>query len=130
MDSNTQTTPAQGQLGTMNVATDDPSIANLQLACIGNCSFSALLDRRAQVVWSCFPRVDGDPIFCSLVKKNKLPGPSQTRGEESNEIGFWDICISNFERSEQQYLRNSAVVSTKLYDKNGSGIEIVDFVPR
>jgi GH15 family glucan-1,4-alpha-glucosidase len=118
------------QQGNLDVAKDDPTIANLQLAAIGNCSFSALLDRRAQVVWSCFPRVDGDPIFCSLVKRNKLPGPSKTRGEESNEIGFWDICISNFERSEQKYLNNSAVVSTKLFDKSGSGIEITDFVPR
>ena len=78
----TSTQSSELHQGQLNVATDDPSTANLQLACIGNCSFSALLDRRAQVVWSCFPRVDGDPIFCSLVKRNKLPGPSKTRFEE------------------------------------------------
>jgi GH15 family glucan-1,4-alpha-glucosidase len=109
---------------------DDPSNACLQLACIGNGNVSALIDRRGQIVWSCFPRFDGDPIFCSLVKRNKLPGPSKTRGEESNEIGFFDITLPNFDRSEQHYVRNSAVLSTKLYDKNGAAVEIVDFVPR
>ena len=39
---------------------------NLDLGVIGNCSFGALIDRRARVVWSCLPTFDGDPAFCRL----------------------------------------------------------------
>eukprot|EP01114_Cavostelium_apophysatum_P009369 TRINITY_DN2248_c0_g1_i2.p1 TRINITY_DN2248_c0_g1~~TRINITY_DN2248_c0_g1_i2.p1 ORF type:complete len:600 (+),score=162.30 TRINITY_DN2248_c0_g1_i2:141-1940(+) len=95
--------------------------ANLNLACIGNCAYTALIDQKAQVVWSCYPRFDGDPIFCSLLKRS-------TSG--TNDIGFWDILVSNFDRSEQCYLKNSAVLSTKLYDKHGSCLEIIDCIPR
>jgi len=95
--------------------------ANLNLACIGNCAFSALIDQRGQVVWSCYPRFDGDPIFCSLLKRST---------SNSNDIGFWDIQLSNFERSEQCYFKNSAVLSTKLFDKSGNCVEIIDCVPR
>jgi hypothetical protein len=33
---------------------------NLDLALIGNCSIGALIDARAEIVWACFPRFDGD----------------------------------------------------------------------
>lgn len=95
--------------------------ASLDLACVGNCAFSCLIDKKAQVVWSCYPRFDGDPIFCSLLKRST---------STSNDIGFWDIQIANFERSEQSYLKNSAVLSTKLFDKSGNCLEVIDFVPR
>lgn len=95
--------------------------ANLDLACIGNCAYTCLIDKKAQVVWSCYPRFDGDPIFCSLLKRST---------STNNDIGFWDIQLPNLERSEQSYLKNSAVLSTKLYDKNGSCLEVIDFIPR
>ena len=40
---------------------------DLELWPIGNCQVSALIDREGAVVWSCVPRVDGDPVFCSLL---------------------------------------------------------------
>jgi GH15 family glucan-1,4-alpha-glucosidase len=46
-----------------------------------------------------------------------------------NDIGFFDIVISGFQKSEQNYLRNTTVLSTKLYGIDGS-IEIIDFIPR
>jgi len=95
--------------------------ANLNLACIGNCAYTALIDQKGQVVWSCYPRFDGDPIFCSLLKRST---------STSNDIGFWDIQLSNFDHSEQSYIKNSAVLSTKLFDKSGNGLEIIDCVPR
>jgi len=95
--------------------------ANLNLAVIGNCAYTALIDQKAQVVWSCYPRFDGDPIFCSLLKRST---------STSNDFGFWDILLANFDHSEQSYLKNSAVLSTKLYDKSGSCLEIIDCVPR
>lgn len=95
--------------------------ATLDLACVGNCAFSCLIDKKAQVVWSCYPRFDGDPIFCSLLKRST---------STNNDIGFWDVQLANFEKSEQHYLKNSAVLSTKLYDRNGSCLEVIDLVPR
>jgi hypothetical protein len=41
---------------------------DLNLAVIGNSAIAALVNRRAQIVWCCFPRFDGDPIFCSLLE--------------------------------------------------------------
>ena len=45
-------------------ATEKPS---LDLAMIGNCSFAALVDKMARIVWCCLPRFDGDPVFHSLL---------------------------------------------------------------
>ena len=40
---------------------------NLNLAPIGNCAVSALIDAEGRMVWSCLPRVDSDPFFSSLL---------------------------------------------------------------
>ena len=95
-------------------------MSNLDLAVIGNCSFSALLDPQANIVWSCRPRYDGDPVFCAL-----LDG-----GETPRDYGFFDIEVEDFTRSEQRYLHNTAIVVTTLYDSHGSALEITDFAPR
>jgi GH15 family glucan-1,4-alpha-glucosidase len=39
----------------------------LNLAVIGNCQISALIDTVGRIVWACLPRHDGDPVFCSLL---------------------------------------------------------------
>ncbi|KAF2069088.1 hypothetical protein CYY_009592 [Polysphondylium violaceum] len=93
------------------------SSQNLDLALIGNCSFGALIDKKSCIKWCCIPRFDADPIFCSLVRK-------------SNDSGFYDVVIENFAFSEQSYIKNTAVLSTKLYNNNGGGVEIIDFAPR
>jgi len=99
-----------------------PSKMSLDLACIGNCAYSALVDKRGQIVWSCYPRFDGDPIFCSLLKLSNA---------YSNDIGFFDVWIPHCKRSEQFYIKNTAVLTTKLYEYDtNSALEIVDFIPR
>eukprot|EP01132_Coremiostelium_polycephalum_P000430 gene430-544_t len=90
---------------------------NLDLAIIGNCQFGALIDKKSCIKWCCIPRFDADPIFCSLVRK-------------ANDLGFYDVVIENFAFSEQSYIKNTAVLSTKLYNNNGGGVEIIDFAPR
>ena len=40
---------------------------SLKLGVIGNCAFSALVDERGSIVWSCLPRFDGDPVFNALL---------------------------------------------------------------
>jgi len=98
--------------------------ADLNLAIIGNCTIAALVDRRARVVWCCYPRFDGDPIFSSLV--NSAPdGPGN-----GGEAGFFDVAVEDFSHAEQTYRRNSAVLETTLYDTQGQAVEIVDFAPR
>ena len=95
-------------------------MSSLDLAVIGNCSFGALIDQRGRIVWSCLPRFDGDPVFCSLLNG----------GPEDNGAGYYEIEIIDFARSEQCYLHNTAVVVTTLYDNQGSAVEITDFAPR
>ena len=96
-------------------------MSSLDLALIGNCAIAALIDRKAQIVWACFPRFDGDPVFNALVNTDDGGDP---------ENGLFAIDIEDFDRSEQRYRRNSAVLETVLYDRHGQAIEIVDFCPR
>jgi GH15 family glucan-1,4-alpha-glucosidase len=89
----------------------------LDLAVIGNCRTAALLDANARLVWWCFPRFDGDPVFCRLLA-----------GDE--EKGFCDVVLDGFVSSQSQYVRNTPVVETILRAKDGSAVRVVDFAPR
>ncbi len=93
---------------------------NLNLAVIGNCSYGALIDQVGRVCWACLPHFDGDPFFCSL-----LNGQHDDDG-----FGFYDIVVDNFVRSQQEYVQNTAILVTRLYDTAGSAVEITDFAPR
>jgi GH15 family glucan-1,4-alpha-glucosidase len=94
-------------------------MSQLDLALVGNGSFSALVDRRGRVSWMCLPRVDGDPIFSSLLAGN---------GEASQ--GFFDVEVEDLVSAEQSYERNTAIVTTVLRDAHGGAVEITDFAPR
>ena len=90
---------------------------SLSLGMIGNCAYSGLIDREGRLMWCCLPRFDGDPVFNALLD----PGESGA---------LWQFELEGFERSEQEYEPNTAVLRTRLYDGRGQGIEIVDFAPR
>ena len=94
--------------------------ANLDLALIGNCAISALVDRRGAIVWCCVPRFDGDPIFHALLEGAESPP----------QHAVFSVELEGFARSEQAYDASTAVVRTRLFDAAGEGIEIVDFCPR
>jgi GH15 family glucan-1,4-alpha-glucosidase len=94
--------------------------ASLELGVTGNCIISALVDREARVVWSCLPRLDGDPVFHALVDD----------GEREDARGFWSIELVGLERTEQEYLGNTAVLVTRLFSSNGSAVEVTDYCPR
>ena len=83
--------------------------ASLELGVTGNCIISALVDRAARVVWSCLPRLDGDPVFHALVDDSSAPDAR----------GFWSVELGGFERSEQEYLGNTAVLRTRLSARTG-----------
>ena len=93
-------------------------MSSLELWPIGNCQVSALIDKAGQMVWACVPRVDGDPLFSSLL------------GGVQPEHGLWAIDLEGEATVEQEYLRNTAVLRTRKTDEAGNSIEIVDFCPR
>ena len=95
---------------------------DLDLAPIGNCSASALIDRLGRIVWSCAPRVDGDPVFSALLDDRDLGSPEAR--------GFWSVDLRGQVSAEQSYLRNTAVLRTELTDASGGAVEILDFAPR
>ena len=89
----------------------------LDLALIGNCTVGALVDAQANITWACFPRFDGDPVFCALLK-------------DSDDYGFFSVDLLDCERTEQAYLENTAILVTRLYDRQGGAVEVTDFAPR
>lgn len=93
---------------------------SLDLALVGNGSIGALIDARGTVAWCCFPRFDGDPVFCSL-----LAGDSPRDG-----LGAFTIELEGAVRTEQQYLADTPILITRFYDAKGGGVEITDFCPR
>jgi len=94
---------------------------DLNLWPIGNCQVSALIDARGGLVWGCAPRVDGDPLFCSLLDP-KHDG-AMPRGE-------WRLSVENQVSAEQRYLRNTPILVTRLTDADGGVAEVFDFCPR
>ncbi len=95
-----------------------PPVHTLDLGVVGNGSFAALIDARARVVWGCLPAFDGDPAFCALLSPRQHPG------------GDFAIELEDFERAEQHYIANTAVLRTVLHDSRGGSVEILDFAPR
>jgi len=92
----------------------------LDLALIGNCSISALVDPLGRVVWCCLPRFDGDPVFHALLGTNT----------SNPDDGQCLVELEDFARSEQAYDPGTAIVRTRLFDARGQGVEIADFAPR
>jgi len=89
----------------------------IDLAVIGNGSTAALVDPTGRLVWWCHPRFDSNPVFSRLLA-----------GDE--EKGFADVVLHDMADFKSEYLRNTAVVSTVLTDRQGAAIRITDFAPR
>ena len=94
------------------------SPASLELWPIGNCQMSAMVDERGGITWGCIPRVDGDPIFCSLLN-----------GDRQDE-GVWRFELVGQVSARQEYIRNTPNLLTTLEAEDGSAVEILDFCPR
>lgn len=94
-------------------------MSSLELGIVGNCGFSALIDRKGSVVWCCLPRFDGDPVFHAL-----LGSPA----DASND-GVFAIELDELKETEQEYEPNTAVLKTRLHGERGS-LEITDCAPR
>jgi len=90
---------------------------DLDLAVIGNGRTAALVSPKGRIVWWCFPRFDGDPIFSRLLA-----------GDE--EKGFTDVLLDHAMEHKSAYVRNTAIVSTVITNAEGASIRITDFAPR
>ena len=93
-------------------------MSSLDLAVTGNCAIASLVDRTGRHVWSCFPRLDGDPAFCAL-----LDGATPDHG-------FMDVVLRDQTTARQSYLLNTAIIETVLTDSHGGAVRILDFAPR
>jgi GH15 family glucan-1,4-alpha-glucosidase len=85
------------------------------LALIGNCQFSALIDRYGSVVWCCLPRFDAEPVFARILD------------EESG--GFFQVAPADGGAGHLRYLDNTNVAETTFNAPDGS-FRVVDFAPR
>ena len=85
-------------------------MSTLELGIIGNGTVAALIDPNASVQWMCLPRLDGEPIFNSLLGGN----------------GHFSIALSDQVSATQTDIKNTAVLETVLTDADGSSIKIPD----
>jgi GH15 family glucan-1,4-alpha-glucosidase len=93
------------------------SMPNLELGLIGNCQISALVDTQGTIVWGCFPRMDGEPVFSHLV-------------DGDSDQGRFAIELQDPASSRQYYLRNTPILCTELHDRHGGVLRVTDFAPR
>ena len=96
---------------------------SLDLWPIGNCQVSALIDSSAAFVWACQPRVDGDPLFCSLLEPKRDPKPEIPAGE-------WRFILVDQVSAVPTYLGNTPILSTRLTDSRGGAVDVIDFCPK
>ncbi|MBV2143377.1 glycoside hydrolase family 15 protein [Falsochrobactrum sp. TDYN1] len=92
---------------------------SLDLGVVGNAALAALIDREAGICWMCTPRMDGDPVFCGLLDPN---------GDTND--GVWRFSLTEQAKTEQHYMRNTAILETILTDAEGNQARITDFAPR
>ncbi|HKJ20373.1 MAG: glycoside hydrolase family 15 protein [Gammaproteobacteria bacterium] len=95
-------------------------MSNLNLGLVGNGQISALIDDKATVVWSCLPQFDADPTFCRLLRDDA----------EKDLPGFFEVEVLDYSHSEQEYITNTAILQTTLYDSNGGAVRVTDLAPR
>ena len=94
-------------------------MSSLNLGVIGNCTFGALVDEAARIVWCCLPRFDADPVFCSLIDD-----------DVNAHAGFFSIELVGAVGAVQRYRPNTAILETEMVDDAGSRIVVTDFAPR
>ncbi|HEY8128224.1 MAG TPA: glycoside hydrolase family 15 protein [Hyphomicrobium sp.] len=97
--------------------TANPYRSSLDVAAIGNGRVAALIEKGGRIVWWCFPRLDGDPIFCRLLAGNE-------------EKGFCDVVLEGQVSATSYYVRNTGILETILVAESGASVKVMDFAPR
>lgn len=87
-----------------------------QMGIIGNCSYLAYIDIKANVNWLCMPRFDSSFLFGSLL--------------DSKKGGTFSISPQDSEyRSKQYYVENTNILCTEFECEDGR-FRVTDFAPR
>lgn len=85
------------------------------LALIGNCQFSALVERSGAVVWCCLPCFDAEPVFGALLDEST--GGRFCVGPADGSLGL------------ASYVENTNVLETRFVTSDGA-FRVIDFAPR
>ena len=96
-------------------------MTQLDFGLIGNCQVSALIDQRGKMIWACMPDPQSPSVFSHLLD------------EEKGEAWSFDLIqVSSSEKVgiSQEYLKNSAILSTRLILDRHTEFQILDFAPR
>lgn len=90
-------------------------MGNLDYGVIGNCQTAALISKKGNIEWLCFPEFDSPSIFAAILDK-----------EIGGEFGFEvdESYIIN-----QSYFRETNILCTKFSSPEGA-FEVFDFMPR
>jgi len=91
-------------------------IHKYDLGIVGNCSFIALIDKRAAVKWMCMPRFDSSFLFGGLL-------------DAENGGRFEIIPKGNDFDTKQYYIDNTNILCTEFTTALGS-FRVIDFAPR
>jgi GH15 family glucan-1,4-alpha-glucosidase len=85
------------------------------LALVGNCQISALVERTGCVVWCCLPRFDSEPVFSTLL--------------DEQDGGRFVVTAADGASGVQRYVENTNVLETKFESSSGT-FRVLDFAPR
>jgi GH15 family glucan-1,4-alpha-glucosidase len=109
----------------MNASTSQPAedLTSLDLGVVGNCNIAALVDASARIAWMCYPRLDGDPVFCSLIGGERLSQGDMRRN------GSFSVELEGGMPAAQAYVANTPVLTTEIASPDAA-IRITDFCPR
>ena len=85
------------------------------LGLIGNCQFSALVERTGSVVWCCLPRFDSEPVFSTLL--------------DEKDGGQFLVAAADGAAGTQRYIENTNILET-TFRTNSGAFRVQDFAPR
>jgi hypothetical protein len=88
-----------------------------ELGLVGNGQITALVGASGGVPWCCWPRPDGDPIFCGLLNG-------------SLERGVFDVEVVDAADQQLRYQRNTAILESVTRDSQGNAALITTWCPR
>lgn len=88
---------------------------NLDYGVIGNCRTAALVSRRGNIDWCCFPDFDSPSIFAKIL--------------DSEKGGHFGFKVDDSYVVNQQYLRQTNILITTFASEESS-FEVRDFMPR
>ena len=94
-------------------------VSLLSLGVIGNRTVGALVADAVRTVWYCPPRLDANPVFCSLIDD-----------DTNAQAGFFAIELLGAVDAVQSYRANTTIRETQMVDGAGNHIVVTDFASR